>query len=192
MPFGFPGALVAIFLIFMVDAAIFPALPEVFIVLFYFLYPGFGMDAMAWAAALLVVGVAGDLAGNFALYWFVRNALQRRNRMPKIIERAMRRWTSFLLVRDERTILLNRIAPIVPLTGAFIAVCNWNVRRALLYVAAGGAAKYAALLALTGWFGVAFSPETAQLGTLIIVLLLVAASAIAGRYRRRSAGGAMP
>ncbi|MEK6911758.1 MAG: hypothetical protein AABX36_03025 [Candidatus Thermoplasmatota archaeon] len=186
------GALVAIFLIFMVDAAVFPALPEILIVLFYFLYPRFGIDAVAWALPLLAVGVAGDLAGNFALYWFVRNALQRRNRMPEIIERAMRRWTSFLLVRDERIILLNRIAPIVPLTGAFIAVCHWNLRRALLYVAVGGAAKYAALLAIAGWLGVTFSSESAQVGTLIVILVLVAASAIAGRLRRRSAKGAMP
>ena len=184
-----PGALVAILLIVMVDAAVFPALPEIFIVLFYFLHPRFGIDAVAWAGALLVVGVAGDLAGNFTLYWFVRNVLQRGNRMPEIIERAMRRWTSFLLVRDERVILLNRIAPIVPLTGAFIAVCHWSLRRALLYVAVGGAAKYAALLALAGWLGVT---ETAQVGTLIVILVLVAASAIAGRLRRRSAKGSLP
>lgn len=182
----------AIFLIFMADAAIFPALPEVFIVLFYFLHTSLGLDPFAWAALLLLIGIAGDLAGNVALYSFVRNALQKRNKMPAVIERAMRRWTSFLLVRDERVILLNRIAPIVPLTGAFIAVCHWSLRRALLYVAIGGAAKYAALLSLTGWFGVAFSPQSAQVGTLIVVAAVVAASAIVARRRRKTAPEVAP
>ena len=186
MPLGLPGFLVAMFLIFMVDAAIFPALPELFVVLFFFLHEGLAVDPALWAIALTAVGVLGDLAGNFVLYSFVHRALIKRGKMPRAIERAMRRWTSFLLVRDERVILLNRIAPAVPLTGAFIAVHGWRLRLSLAYVAIGGIVKYGALLALAGWFGITLPPDTALFATLGFVVALIAASLLLARYRRRS------
>src|SRR5207249_9507820 len=37
----------------------------------------------------------------------------------------------FLGVPDERAILLNRIAPVVPFVGAFIATLRWNYRRSM-------------------------------------------------------------
>ena len=56
---GWPGLLVAIFLIFMVDAAILPALPEVFTVAFYVQYPALGVDPLIWAIALLLTALMG-------------------------------------------------------------------------------------------------------------------------------------
>src|SRR6266545_623968 len=128
---GPAGLLAAIYLIFLVDAAIFPALPEVFIVAFYFELTGrWVWGTAATAGLLLLLAVAGDLSGNALLYAIVRR-LKAADRMPKFIEKAMRKWTGFLAVSDERLILMNRIAPALPLTGAFIAVCGWNVRRSL-------------------------------------------------------------
>ena len=182
---GAPGLLVAIFLIFLLDAALFPALPELFIVAFYFVLT----DAWAWtpavaAATLLALALAGDLCGNAGLYAIVRR-LKDAGRLPRFVQRAMTKWTSFLAVGDERAILVNRIAPAVPLTGAFIAVCGWSLRKSLAYVLIGGAAKYAVLLVLIVGLGVAFSPDAARLISITAVVVLVVASFAAGWYRRR-------
>lgn len=185
---GPAGLLAAMFLIFLADAAIFPALPELFIVAFHFeLTLRWAWEPLPAALTLLVLGVLGDLSGNAALYGLVR-ALQDRGRVPRYIQRAMRRWTSFLVVRDERILLVNRIAPAVPLTGAFIAVCGWNLRRSLVYVVVGGAAKYALLLALAVLLGITFAPDTARLVTITAVLVLIAASLAAGQVRKRRMG----
>jgi membrane protein DedA with SNARE-associated domain len=108
-----------------------------------------------------------------------------RGKVPRFLDRAMKKWTSFLAVRDERIILVNRIAPAVPFTGAFIAVCGWNLRRSLAYVLIGGVVKYVLLLLLVVVLGLAFEPGFARLVTLVAVVVLVAASLAAGWYRGR-------
>ena len=35
-------------------------------------------------------------------------------------------------------ILINRIAPILPFLGAFIALAGWKLKRSLIYVVVGG------------------------------------------------------
>lgn len=172
------------------DAAIFPALPEVFIVGFYFELT----IAWAWtpgvaAVLLLVLALVGDLSGNLALYAIVR-AYRKRDKTPGIIQRTMQKWTSFLAVKDERLILVNRIAPAVPLTGAFIAVCGWDLKRSLGYVVLGGLAKYALLLGVAAVLGVTLDPETARWVTLVAVVVLVGASLVAGQVRRKRMLGA--
>ena len=138
----------------------------------------------ATAALLLLLALAGDLCGNAGLYAVVR-AYRKRGRTPGIVQRAMRKWTSFLAVRDERLILLNRIAPAVPLTGAFIAVCGWDLRRSLGYVLIGGAVKYAALLGVAAMLGITLSPETGRVVTIAAVVVLIVVSLVAGHLRRR-------
>src|SRR2546422_5176767 len=182
---GPAGLLLAMVLIFLVDAAIFPALPEVFIVAFYFVLTG----TWSWApavAALTLLGLAlvGDVSGNALLYAVVQR-MKATGHVPGFVERAMRKWTSFLAMGDERLILLNRIAPAVPLTGAFIAICGWNVRKSLAYVVIGGAAKYVLLLVVIIGLGLAFDPATARLVPIVAVLVLVAASFAAGWIRRQ-------
>lgn len=180
------GALLALFLIFVIDAALFPALPEIAVVLTYSFLPG-GFEPLPWAILLLLMAVAGEAVGNSALYLVVRRALVQRGRMPASVERLMRRWINFLLVRDERIILVNRVAPVVPMVGAFIATLRWDYRKSLTYIVAGAAAKYAGLLVLTGWVGVAYDPTTARWIAVGLVLGLVAASAVASIvYRRRT------
>ncbi len=179
------GVLVAMYLIFLLDAAIFPALPEVFVVAFYFALT----DTWSWApgvaaAVLLALALAGDVSGNALLYAIVRR-LDAAGRLPEFIQRAMRKWTTFLMVSDERLVLLNRIAPAVPLTGAFIATCGWSLRKSLAYVVIGGAAKYTFLLIVVIGLGVAFDPATARLVAFLAVILLVVASFVAGWVRRR-------
>lgn len=178
------GSLVALLLIFAVDAALFPTLPEAWIVVTYGYRPEV-LDPAAWAALLLGVAVVGDILGTSALYFTVRRWVVRRRRMPRLLERAMRRWTNFLLVRDERVILINRIAPMVPFVGAFIATLGWDYRRSIAYVAVGGLAKYSILLIFVAGLGLAFDSGVARSITLIAVVVLVVVSVVAGKLRRR-------
>src|SRR5437762_8605672 len=117
---GPTGSLAALLLTFAVDAALCPALPEAWILITYTFRPE-TMDAVGWAALLLLVAVAGDLLGTTILYALVRRILVRGRRMPRWLESGMRRWAEFLGVRDERAIILIRIAAVCPCGGAFCA-----------------------------------------------------------------------
>src|SRR5256885_5574166 len=169
------GRLAALLVIFAVDAALFPALPEAWILITY-TFRRETRDAVCWAAVLLLAAVAGDLLGTSILYALVRRILVRGRRMPRWLESGMRRWTEFLGVPDERAILLNRIAPVVPFVGAFIATLRWNYRRSMGFVAVGGLAKYAVLLYLVFVIGVAYNPRTARSIPLVLVVVGVAMS----------------
>ncbi len=181
---GPAGALVVLLLIFVVDAAIFPALPEVSVVLVYAYRPP-EVDVLAWSVALLATAIAGEAIGNSALYWAVRRSLVDRGRMPAWIERGMRRWMEFLILPDERMILLNRVAPVVPFVGAFMAGLRWDYRKSLAYIVLGSGAKYAVLLILVGYAGVAYDPHTARLITFTLIVAIVAISAAASFVVRR-------
>ena len=181
------GAVLVMFVIFVVDAAIFPALPEVIVVLTYsYIPPGF--DGVSWAFLLVAIAVAGEAVGNGALYLFVKRALIGRGHMPRGLERLMQRWIQFLLVKDERIILVNRVAPVVPFVVAFIAACHWNVRRSLVYIVSGAAVKYALLIVLVAVVGVAYDPGIARWIAIGLVLGLVAASLLGSVVIKRRLG----
>ena len=184
---GTPGTLAALYLIFVVDATVIPALPEVFVVGFFYLHDRLGLPPLLWGVGLLAMAVAGEATGNSLLYWFVNRTLVRTGKMPARIESLMRRWMKFLILHDERVILLNRVVPVVPFVGAFIAALKWNYPKSLAFIVIGGAAKYSALLLLIGVVGVAYDPAIAGWITLILVLTIVGVSAAGSvLYRRRA------
>lgn len=190
---GPTGTLVALFLVFVIDAAIIPTLPELAVVLSY-LYRDPGVDPFAWALLLLAMALAGEVVGNTLMFLWVRKLVVDRGHLPRLLGRAMRGWTDLMITPDERIILVNRVAPVVPFVGAFIAVVGWNYRKSIAYIVIGGAAKYSFLLVLVGYLGFVYDPGTATLITVAAVLILVGVSvAAATLYRRRVAappGGA--
>lgn len=178
--------LLALFLIFVIDAAIFPALPEVFAVIFFLANPLPDGSALVWGLAILCMAILGELAGNTLLYVIVRNILVKKRKMPRFLERVMKRYMDFLVVKDEKIILVNRVAPVVPMVGAFMAVCEWSYRRSISYIFFGAVAKYSFLLLLVGFFGVMYERETAQVIALVAVLVIIAISGLLSlAYRRR-------
>lgn len=184
---GPAGTLLALFFVFVVDAAVIPALPELAVVL-SFLYRAPGTDPLPWAALLLAMAIGGEVVGNTVMFLWVRKLVVDRGHLPKFVDRMMRGWTQMLLVRDERIILVNRIAPVVPFVGAFIAVVGWSFPKSMAYIVLGAAAKYALLLLLVGYLGVAYDPDTATLLTVGAVIVLVVVSIIASLlFRRRMA-----
>src|SRR5437016_14557740 len=92
------GSLVILVIIFALDAALFPALPEVWIVVTYTYRPTEMLGAVAWAGLLLAMAVAGDVLGTRLLYGAVRRSVVLRRWMPRWIGRALKRGTAFVPV----------------------------------------------------------------------------------------------
>lgn len=187
--FGFlgpAGTLVALLLVFVVDAAIIPTLPELALVLSY-LYRDATVDPLLWALLLLGMAMAGEVIGNTLMFLWVRKLVVDRGHLPRAVDRAMRGWTRFLLIRDERIILVNRLAPVVPFVGAFIAVVGWSYPKSMLYIVVGSAAKYGVLLVLVGYLGLIYDPNTATLVTILAILALIVLSVGASYLLRRRA-----
>ena len=174
-------ALLGLFIIQVIDSTIFPALPELFATLAFMMDP-----TLEWGLLVLATSCLAEFTGNTLLY-----ALVKRKSLPEFIQRAMKKWTEFIFVRDERIILINRVAPIVPFTGAFIATCQWDYRKSMAYLIVGGLAKYGALLLLIGALNYQFDPETAQFFSILAIVIIIVLSFISSfLYRRKlEAGG---
>ena len=178
------GTLLGLLVVFVVDAAIVPTLPELaFVVTYGLVAETFG--SWVWGAALLAIALAGEGIGNTLLYLFVRRVLIEKGRMPGILSNAMRRWTKFLVVRDERIILVNRVAPVVPFVGAFVATLGWSYRKSISYVLIGSFAKYSFLLGLVVGLDLVYDPTTAMLITIATVLVLIVVSLVGSVIVRR-------
>ena len=175
LEYGVHYALLGIFVILVIDSTIFPALPELFATIAFLLDP-----TLWWGLALLITAVAAEFTGNSLLY-----ALVKRSQLPDFIKKAMNKWTEFIFLKDERIILVNRVAPIVPFTGAFIAVCEWNYPRSMFYLVIGGLAKYSALFALVGLFNYQFNREDAQLLTIVSIFVIIGLSFVSSYLYRK-------
>ncbi|HEV8359570.1 MAG TPA: hypothetical protein VGR28_03840 [Candidatus Thermoplasmatota archaeon] len=192
--FGIRGQLAILFIVFFIDAVLFPMLPEAFVVLFYNTIPTIDTrfsdrtDLIVTAATVLVVVLAAELAANAFLYGLVK---WKGHRMPRKMTRAMNKWREFLFVSDERIVLLNRLVPVMPFTGAFIAVSPWDARKAMGYLVLGGALKYGALIAIVGAAGLVFDPrQTWWISIGLVVGILMISLASHGYLKRRVRVGA--
>jgi len=166
----------ALFTIFLIDSMVFPALPDFFLLAIYATNP----HNAWWGALLFVVAVTASFAGNSLLYILVK-----RFSPPALVLRAMRKYAGTLIFADERMLLVNRIAPILPYTGAFIAVNNWDYRRSMVYIILGAIAKFGALLMLSRTFYVLFETGIAQRATFILIISTIIISLLASAYQRR-------
>jgi hypothetical protein len=197
--FGIKGQLAILFIIFFVDSVLFPMLPEAFVVYFYNVLPPFDTrfsdrtDLFLTAAVILLVVLAAELAANGLLFALMK---WKMHRLPKRMTRAMNKWREFLLVKDERVVLLNRVVPVMPFTGAFIAVSPWQPRRAFGFLVLGGALKYGFLLLVVALAGLIFDPNQTWLlsfGLIGAVLVLSLASQLLLRKKVKVArAGAVP
>ena len=174
--FGPGGELAFLFVVLCLDAMLVPTLPELFVLLFALENP----SNVGWILLLLVVVVAAELTGNGILYVTVK-----RFGLPRLFEKAMKKWVGFLALHDERIILVNRVAPILPFVGAVVATMKWNPRKSFLYIFIGGAAKYAALLAFVLVFNQVFDPNTARNVTISMILAIIIVSFIQGYFAKQ-------
>lgn len=182
---GDVGMILALVAIILIDGTGVPTLPEVWMIWIF----GVHFDSIGWAALLIVVASVASLGGNFILYSIVKFV-----GMPKRIQKVMRKYTDFLIVSDERLLLLNRVAPLVPYTGAFIAVCKWNLRKCAMYLIIGALAKSTVVIALA-WLSYDtlrqdIAPWVAIIAVAVVLLVSIVASVI---YKRKiGIGGGTP
>ena len=172
------GMLLALTIIIWIDGTAFPTLPEIWMVFLYGVRP----DSFVWGAALVITASAASLLGNFTLYSLVKAA-----KLPKWIQKKMKQYTEFLIVKDERLLLLNRLAPIVPYTGAFIAVCNWNLRKCAVYIFASALVKFSAIVLISWASFESVKDEIAPWVSLAVIVILLVSSIIASVvYKKRN------
>jgi len=175
---GDVGMLLAISIIIWIDGTAFPTLPEIWTVMIF----GAHADSFGWGVELVVIATLAGLAGNLTLYSLVRIA-----RLPNWIQKTMRRYTQFLIVKDERLLILNRFAPIIPYTGAFVAACGWNLKKSVTYLAVSGLAKTAVIVTISWLSFDNLREEVALYVSLGVVAVLLSASIITSLlYKRRA------
>jgi hypothetical protein len=174
---GDAGMIAALVAIILIDGTGVPTLPEVWMVWIF----GVHFDSIGWAVILIVVSSVASLGGNFILYSVVKLI-----GMPKRIQKVMRKYTDFLIVSDERLLLLNRVAPLVPYTGAFIAVHDWDLRKCVVYLITGALAKSTVVVGLAAVSYDNLRQELAPWVALIAVIVVLLVSLVASLiYRRR-------
>ena len=167
---GEAGLIICVFLIFLIDGLGVPTLPELFIVGAFMYDP----DNIMFGIELLLAAISAEIIGVSVLYWIVGHLT-----VPKRIQNIMNKYVNFLILKDERLLLLNRIAPMLPLSGAFVSVAGWDIRKALMYVVIGCIMKYGLILIMSNFFFSYFSGGDAQLVTFAFIFGVIGVSFVA-------------
>jgi hypothetical protein len=165
------GVLLCIFIIFLIDALIFPTLPELFFAMGMMYNSADGGGSFAFGAEMLFVVAVAEIIGVLTLYFLVGLF-----RIPKRVEKVVKKYIGFLVLGDERLILLNRIAPMIPFCGAVIRIAGWDIKKSIIYVIIGCIIKYGIIAALCNFFFEFYSGPDAQNFTLIFIILVIAVS----------------
>lgn len=179
VPLGMWGSLLIVFMFFFVDAILIPTFPEVVAILAFTQEKS--MPTALFGTMILVTIVLAEVAGLTVLYLVVKKV-----KIPNRMQKAVRKYQSFLVYPDERMILVNRAAPLLPFLGAFVALCEWSYARSVKYVVLGGAIKYGAILLIAGLSITLMDQGTALLTTMVLVILVIVISFWASYYRKRS------
>jgi len=180
-PYGVIGVLLFVFLIFFIDAIVFPTLPELFFIIGFMAMPE---QTIEYGLYLLGAAVIAEIAGISLLYWIVEHI-----RVPERIKRIADKYVKFLIVKDERMLLVNRVAPVIPFAGAFISLIDdWRYSRAMFYVVLGCVLKYGLILMMSSFFFSYFSSGDAELYTIIFIIAVIVVSVIAAFAKRKKEG----
>lgn len=173
--FGLNGFLTALFFIFLIDSMLFPSLPELFFLISFLLEPSF-----SWGILLLIIALVAIFCGNSIIYLLAKKA-----RIPKFIENIMKKYTDFLITGDEKILFINNIAPVLPYSGAFIAINKWNYKKSMIYLELGAALKFSILLTLSNTFYILFKKGVAQTATFLLIIITISISFLLSYLRKR-------
>ena len=133
---------------------------------------------------LLLIAIGAELLGVFTLYFIVS-----RIGMPNRIARIANKYIDFLVFNDEKIILVNRVAPMIPFLGAFIAmVKTWDPKKCAMYMVIGCVLKYGIILLASGFFLNYLGSDQAQTVTLVFIFAVIIISFIASFLKKRKEG----
>lgn len=182
---GDVGMFMALAILVWLDGTAFPTLPEVWLVAIWRGHPD---PSFGFGTVVVLVATLASVAGTMTLY-----ALVKIGKLPKWMQNGMKKYTNWLIVSDERLLILNRFAPLIPYTGAFMAVNNWNFRRSTSYLFGSAVLKFSVwvmvfeflqqTVAEDLWHWIALGLVTVVISTSIVVSLI---------YRRRNRRGGAP
>jgi len=173
--FGEVGMISALFCIFIIDSMFFPTLPEFFLLVIYSTNPSFN-----WGIILICVASLSIFFGNTFLYLIVE-----KFGLPSFIKKAMKKYSNVMIAKDEKMLLINRIAPVLPYTGAFISVNKWDYKKSILYILVGGIVKFSLLIFLSGFFYTLFEKGLAQKATFYLIVVTIIVGLILSYIRKR-------
>ena len=171
------GVVFCIFLIFLIDAFLFPTLPELFFILGFSYDPsvGFGLE-------LLLAAVVAEWIGIFSLYYVVKHI-----RIPQKFTRVVDKYNNYLLLKHEKLLVINRIAPTIPFAGAFIHIAGWDLKKCWFYITLGCILKYGAIMLLSDYM-YSYYAESAQTMTIIMLVVILAVSFLLSYVMKRRNG----
>jgi uncharacterized membrane protein YdjX (TVP38/TMEM64 family) len=172
--------LLGAFLIFYLDSMVLTILPEILILTFVGAKPD-ELTTFIWLFLLLCMANIGDVAGNYTVYLLFKKVKRYHN----WVHDKLQRYVGMLVLKDEKLILLNRVAPALPMCGAFMAACNWDVKKSLFYIYIGGVIKYSIILFFFGFLSFIYPEETALWITLISVAVFLVISFFLGRKEQK-------
>ena len=178
------GLVQCIFLIFLLDALLIPTLPELFFVLAFIGGANYG-HPLLFGVELLIAAVIAEQIGIFSLYLVVK---KYNHKIPKKIQSALDKYTQFLVVSDEKLLLLNRVAPMLPFAGAFVAILNWSVPKSAFYIAIGCIVKFGFIMMLSNFFYNYFQSEESQIITIVMILVVIAVSIVLSFFVKKKKG----
>jgi hypothetical protein len=175
--------LLGVLLIFYLDAMVLTILPEV-LILFFFASRPENVSISIWVILLLIMALIGDVSGNYTVFLLFKKVKRYHN----WVHDKMRKYVGSLVLKDEKLILLNRVAPALPMCGAFMAACNWNVKISLFYIFLGGLVKYSLILVLRGFLGWIYPEDVAfWIAFLLVGVFLVISYFLGGKERKKLA-----
>lgn len=166
---GAIGLVVAFALISFLDGFAIPTLPEAF--LMFIALSNVGVSAPVWGVILVTVGVISAVSAQALLYSIVKKI-----GMPRRVDRLMNKWAKFLVVSNEKLAFVNWLAPVIPFTGAFIAVCRWKPRLAFIYSVLGGIVKMSIIVSIALLFPLLVDRGTVASASIILILVVLGVS----------------
>jgi hypothetical protein len=172
--------MLGVFLIFYVDSMWITLLPEV-LILFFFAIPHPDVPLFTWAVLLLIMANLGDVCGNYTVYLLFK----KWNWFHQKVSGKLRKYVGFLILKDEKLILLNRVAPALPMCGVFMAALKWDVKKSLFYIYLGGLIKYSVILFIFGFLDWLYDADTAFWITLSSVIVFLVISFFLGRREQK-------
>lgn len=176
------GLVFCIFLLFLLDALLIPTLPELFFILAYIGGAKYGHPEL-FGIELLAAAILAEQVGIFALYFVVK-----RFSIPKKVQNVADKYTKFLITSDEKLLLVNRVAPVLPFAGAFIAILDWNPKKCSLYIAVGCLVKFGVILMLSQFFFEFFNSGEAQMFTIVMIIAVIAISLLFSTVLKKRKG----
>ena len=178
--FGPFWLIVGFALISFLDGFAIPTLPEAWLILIALSAPP-SISNPTWGITLILVGVAAAVGAQFLLYSIVKKV-----GMPKRVKKVMNHYMKFLIVSNEKLPFVNWLAPVIPFTGAFIAVSEWKPKLAFIYSIIGGFTKMTILVLIAIIFPSLFSSEAVADASIALVLIVLAVSLVVSfiRYKR--------